>query len=114
MLGRMTGFAGGIPAIDFNEVSSVPPAFILQLADELAPSHITDRLGEAVIFDHILDRQTLHADHLVLANNACRKFVLVVSTTVMNTGMHTGNSAPCFLPILGPFLFPSVPTLDFC
>ena len=51
MLAVMTGFRRWIPTINFDEGSSIPLALILQLADKLAPSHITDRFGEAVIFD---------------------------------------------------------------
>src|SRR5258705_4524062 len=68
MLAVMTGFAGGIPPINFDEGSSVPLAFVLQLTDKGAPSHITDRFCQSVVLDHILDRQTLHADHLVFVN----------------------------------------------
>ncbi len=114
MLAIMAGFTGGIPPIDFDEGSSIPLALILQLADKLAPSHITDRFCKAVIFDHVLDGQTLHTYHLVFVNDACRKGVLVVATTVIDTGMHTCNLAPCLLPILGALLFLSVPTLRLC
>src|SRR5579859_439802 len=42
MFAVMTGFTGGIPAINFDEGSSIPLAFVFQLADKLTPSHITD------------------------------------------------------------------------
>ncbi len=87
----MTGFTRRTPLINLDQRSSVPLAFILQLAHELAPSHITDRLRQAVIFDHMLDGQTLHADHLVFVNDAGRELVLVVTTTVIDPSMHTGH-----------------------
>ena len=71
MLAIMTGFTRGIPTVNFDEGSSIPLALIVQLADKLAPSHITDRFCKAVILDHVLDGQTLHADHLVFVDDAC-------------------------------------------
>src|SRR2546421_8029724 len=73
MLAIMTGFTRWIPTVNFDEGSSIPCGFILQLADELAPSHITDGFCQTVILDHVLDGQTLHADHLVFVDDACRK-----------------------------------------
>src|SRR6266852_1007675 len=114
MLALMTGFTGGIPPIDFDEGSSVPLALVVQLANKLTPSDITDRFCQAVIFDHVFDGQTLHADHLVFVDDACTQFVLVVATTVMYTSMNTGNFAPRLLSVLGTLLFLCVPTLGFC
>ncbi len=114
MLAVMTRFAGGIPPIDFDEGSSVPLALVVQLANKLTPSDITDRFCQAVIFDHVFDGQTLHADHLVFVDDACTQFVLVVATTVMDTSMNTGNFAPRLLSVLGTLLFLCVPTLGFC
>jgi len=67
MLAIMTGFRRRIPAIDFDEGSSVPLALVVHLANKLTPSHITDSFCQTVILDHVLDGQTLHADHLVNA-----------------------------------------------
>src|SRR5205807_2312170 len=114
MLTIMTRFTGRIPTVNFDEGSSRPLAFIFQLADELTPSHITDGFCQTVIFDHVLDSQTLHADHLVFVDDACRKLVLVVSSTILDTSMHTGHLASCFLPVLGALLFLGMPTLGFC
>jgi hypothetical protein len=75
----MAGFRRWIPSVNFDGDSSVPLAFVLQLADKLTPSHITDSFSQAVIFDHVLDSQTLHVDHLVFVDDACRKLVLVVT-----------------------------------
>src|SRR5450755_446602 len=110
----MTGLRRGTPLVDLHQGSSVPLCLIFQLTDELAPSHIVNRLGEAAIFDHVLDRQTLQADHLVFVNNAGRKFVLVVTTTITNTGMHTSHFDACFVAVLGSFLFPGMPALGLC
>ena len=71
MLASMTGLGRGIPAVNLDKGSSVPVGFVLQLADKLAPSDITDRLCQRVVLDHILDGQALHANDLVFMDNAC-------------------------------------------
>ena len=113
MLAVIARFTRWIPTIDFDEGSSVPLALVFQLTDKLAPSDITDGFGQTVIFDHVLDGQTFHAYHLVFVHNACRKFVLVVAATILNTSMNTSNLVPCFLPVLGTFFLLGMPTLGF-
>ncbi len=63
---------GGEERVDFAERSAVPSRFVLQLADELPPANVMDGLGQRVVFDHVLDAQTLDANRLVLANHAAR------------------------------------------
>ena len=77
-------FRGWEERVDLDERSAVPGRFVLQLADELTPTNIMDRLGQAVILDHVFDLQTLHAYDLVLAYDLCRELVLVVSSSIGN------------------------------
>src|SRR5690242_10993862 len=113
MLAVMTRFARWIPTIDFDEGSSVPLRLVFQLANELTPSYITHGFCKTVILDHVLDCQTLYADHLVFANNASREFMLVVSSTVPYSSMHACYDPSCFLPVVSTFLFLGMPTLCF-
>ncbi len=113
MFAIMTRFRGWKEAVNLDQGSSVPLRFVFELANELTPSHVMDRLGQTVVFDHILDGQTLHTDHLVFVYDACREFVLVVAPTVIDTSMNTGNLSACFLPVLGTLLFRGQTTLGF-
>src|SRR5262245_14634910 len=103
MLAVIAGFRRWEKAVNLDQGPPVPLALVVQLTDERAPSHIRDRFCKLVVFDHVLDRQTLDAYHLVFANDACRKFVLVVTTLVIDTGMHAGYFEPRFGSILGTF-----------
>src|SRR5690348_17781223 len=85
--------------VGLDERSAVPGRFVFQLADELPPTHVMDRLGQAVILDHILDAQTLDANRLVLANDASREVVLIVPTPIGNACMDAGHFASGFLTI---------------
>src|SRR5256885_8926073 len=101
MLAVMAHLARREEAVNLDQGSSVPLGFVVQLADKLAPSHIADGFCKLVVFDHILDCQALHADHLVFANDACRKFVLVVMPLVIDTSMHASYFKPRLVPVLG-------------
>ena len=114
MLAVITGFARGYHRSILMRVR--PDHWLLYSSWRTNSPHPTSlmALARAVILDHVLDGQTLHADHLVFVNDACRKLVLVVTSTVMDTSMHMGYFPPCFLPVLGTFFFLGVPTLGFC
>ncbi len=70
MPARMTAFAAGIPPVDLDEGAPVPGGFVFQQADELAPPDIRDGFGQRWMPDHRLHVQTLHANRLVLTNDA--------------------------------------------
>ena len=40
-----TAFGGGIELVDLDKRTPIPDRFVLQLADELSPSHIADSFG---------------------------------------------------------------------
>src|SRR6266568_6151478 len=69
VLACMTGLGRGVPLIDLDQGTSVPPGFVAQLADKLTPSYIRDRLRQRVVLDHVLDGQALDAHHLVFVHN---------------------------------------------
>ncbi len=94
-----------IELVNLDKRASIPVGFIFQLADELAPSHVGYRLGQRVIFDHVLDGKALEADHLVLANHACREFVLIIPSPISNTSVDTGNLQTRLSTILAALLF---------
>ena len=103
----------------WHEGASVPLAFLFKLTDKLTPSNIGDRFGEAVIFDQILDSQTLDADHLVFVDNGSRELVLVVSSSVVDTSMDAGNFETGLVPVLGTVtkidrFYPSSKTCSSC
>src|SRR6266571_2379514 len=111
---RAASFTGGIPLIDLDERAPIPLALVLQLSHQLGPTNITNRFCQFVILDHVLDSQTLHADHLVLVDDACRELVLVVSPSVLNASVNTGYLVTGLIPVLRAFLLPGMPTLCFC
>ena len=113
MLACMTGLRRGIEAVNLDQGSSVPLGFVFQLPDELTPSHITDRLSQAVIFDHVLDGQALHANHLVFVYYACAELVLVVTSAIIDPSVNTSHLETGFFPVLGTFLFLGMPKLRF-
>src|SRR6266446_9978137 len=104
-------FGGWIPLVNLDQGPAIPGGFVFQLADQFAPAHVADGLGQAVILDHVLDGQTLDADHLVLVNDACRELVLIILASISNLGVDASNFETSFVPVLGAFLLLGQPTL---
>src|SRR5262249_13830341 len=49
----MAALGTGIPAVDPDQGPPVPVRFVFQLADQLAPAHVTHALGQRGIAHHI-------------------------------------------------------------
>ncbi|SRR6266487_1763153 len=113
MLACATGLRRRIEPIESDQGASVPLGFILQLTDKLAPSDITDSFCKAVVLDHILDSQALHANHLVFVYHASAELVLVVSPPIVDSSLDFGNLQTCLVPVLRALLL-GVPSLSFC
>src|SRR5271157_385235 len=107
-------FGGWVEPVNLDQGSTIPLCFVFQLGHKLRPTYITNRLCKAVILDHVLDCQTLDTDRLVFTDQACRKLVKEVRTSVSNTGMNTSNLETSFVSVPGTFLLFRVPTLGFC
>ncbi len=75
-------FGGRIELVNLDKGTCIPLCFVLQLPDELTPTDVRDGFSQAMVFDHILDLQTLDADHLVFADQLCRELVLIVTASV--------------------------------
>ena len=114
MLAVVAGFRRGEEPVNLDQGSSIPLGFVFELPDELTPSHIADSFCQAVVLDHVLDCQTLNAYHLVFVHDASRKFVLVVTSTVIDTSMHAGYTDSSLSSILGIFFLSCMPSLCFC
>src|SRR5713101_2333130 len=106
-------FGRGIPLVDLDQVPAIPRCFVGQKGHKLTPTHVTDRLGQRVVFDHVLDCQTLDTDRLVFTNQTCRELVQEVATSLSNTSMDTSNLFTGFGSILAPLLFLGVSPLCF-
>jgi len=88
MLTCTTSFRRRTEPIDLDQGTSIPLGFIFQLAHKLTPSNIGDRFCKAVVLNHVLDRQTLHANHLVFVNNASRELVLISFDVFFPSGQN--------------------------
>jgi len=100
-------------AAECHERAPVPPSLVVQLAHELAPSHIADTLGERVVLDHVLDRKALDAHHLVFADEARGELVLVVPPSVCNSRVDAGHVLTSLCPVSAAHFLFGEPTLGF-
>ena len=109
-----TPFGRGREPVDLDERSPVPVGLVFQLAHELAPSHIADTLGQAVVLEHVLDRQALDAHHLVFADNTRRELVLVIPPPVSDTGVESGHLEPRLGTVATALFLLGEPALRLC
>lgn len=104
-------FGGWVPPINPDQGSTIPCCFIFKLGHKLRPSNIADSLCKAVIFDHVLDSETLNADRLVFTDQACRELMEEVRTSVSNLGMDTRHFETGLVSVLGTSLLFGMATL---
>jgi len=107
-------FGGWIPLVNLDDGSSIPLCFVLQLPAQFTPSYIRDGFSQAVVFDHILDLQTLEAYDLVFAYDASRELVVIVSPSIGYLLMDARNLETGFYAVLGTFFLLGMTTLRFC
>ncbi len=109
MTTHRTSFAGGVPAINLDHAAPVPGSLVLQLAHKLAPADISNGFGQGGMLQHVLDRQALAADRLVLTDQSGGELVLVVSSAIGNARMDLGDFVPRLLTVLRAFFLASKP-----
>src|SRR2546427_253136 len=98
------GLTGRIPPINLDHRAPVPLRLVFELAHKFAPAHVGNHLGERGMGHHVLDREALDHDRLVLTDQASRKLVLMVSASIGYSGIDFGDSAPLFLAVLRALL----------
>src|SRR5260370_28888620 len=98
-----TALGGRIPLVNLDEGASIPLRFIFQLTDKLTPTYVTKGFREVMVLYHVLNRETLDTDHLVLVNNARRELVLIITTTISNASVDTCHTDASLGPILTAF-----------
>ena len=87
---RRARLGTGEIAVNHDQRSPIPGRFVLQLAHQFSPAHITDCLGQRVIFQQVLDGQRLDTDRLVLTNQASRQLVEANCATGRQCGRECG------------------------
>ena len=101
----MAALGSEVPTVYFDEHARAPGGFVLQLTDQLTPTHVTDALGQRRIADQVLDGQRLYAYRLVFTNEACRQLVPAIGAWVGKLRVETSDLQARLLSVLGPALF---------
>ncbi len=94
-----TDLGRGEPRIGLNERPAVEPAFIGELADELAPPGVPDRLRQAAVLHHLPRLQRLDHDDLVLVDDASRQLVEEVVPSVLDLLVFLREDEPGLLAV---------------
>ncbi len=98
-----TAFGRGVPLVNLDQGTPIPGRFVFQLAHELGPTHVTNGFRQAVVLDHVLDREALDTYDLVFTYDVSRELMLIVSSAVCNLLMDASNLETSFFTVLGTF-----------
>lgn len=90
----------GEPWVGLDQRPAVEPAFIFELADELAPPGVPDRFRQAAVLHHLPRFQRLDHDDLVLVDDASRQLVEEVVAPVPDLLMLPREEEPGLLAVL--------------
>src|SRR6266568_9406734 len=109
-----TAFRGRVPLVNLDKGSAIPFRFVFELPHKLRPTDIRDGLSEFVVFDHVLDVQTLDAYDLVLTYDLCREFVLIITPSIGYSGMDTSHLALSLPTVLTSLFLLGMSSLSLC
>src|SRR5450759_4594255 len=108
-----TAFGRGVPLVNLDNGTAIPCSFVLQLSDKFRPTDVTDSFRQTVVFDHVLDLQTLDTYDLVLTCGLSREFVLIVSSAICYLFMDASHLQTSFCTVLRTFFLFCVTALCF-
>ena len=97
---RMTGLAGGIPAINHRQVPAVPDRLVFQLPPEFSQACIQDRLGQ-LGFRKAFYSQILDAHAFIITHQLSGDLVDEILSLVRRLGLNTGRTLLRLRPV-GP------------
>ena len=82
-----------------DDYLSVALRLIGELPEKFSPCGVSDALRQLMIFHHILGREALHADDVILPHNLSRELLLVVPSHVSNMLLKTGDPQASLLAV---------------
>lgn len=94
-----TDLGRGEPRVGLDQRPPVEPAFVFELADELAPSGVPDRFRQAAVPNHLPRLQRLDDDDLVLVDDASRQLVEEVVPAVPDLLVSLREDEPGLLAV---------------
>lgn len=109
-----TTLTGWVPLVELDEVSPIPFRFVCELGHKLIPSDIVKSFGKRMVFSPVLDCQRLHADRLVLTDQACRELLQEITAAIGYSGMDTSNFPGGFSTVLRSLALLRMTTLSLC
>lgn len=84
VVAHMAGLGGRIPAVDLNDLSSIPSCLVFDLPHQFVEAHVRYRLRQPPVRHHPLDVQVFQHDHLVLVHDAAADPMEMVAPDVGN------------------------------
>ena len=101
---RRAGLGRGVPAVDHDQVATVPLALVVKLPAELAPPAIRDRPGQVSVADQAGDSEVFDHDHIVRAGQASAGAVQEILPRVADFAVRAGHLGRRLGPVGRPLL----------
>src|SRR5574344_942164 len=78
-------------SVNLHSLLAIPISFICEHGNEAAPACISNGLGKVMVSLHTLDVQVLDADGIIFSNKGNGALMQIVSTTIGNLIVKSGN-----------------------
>ena len=111
MPAHRAGLAGGVPAVDHDQVPPRPGRLVRQQLTEGAPPAVADGPGQGPVPDHVLHRQVFDHDHVMVADQGGGGAVQEIGAGRADLPVRAGDLRPGLDPVRGTALAAGQPAL---
>jgi hypothetical protein len=95
-----TAFRAWKPAVNLDQVSSIPCSFVGQLPDQFTPARITDRARQLMVFHHVPHSQILNRDGLVFSHQSSRQLMQKILSRIRDLSVDSCHFQSGFMSIV--------------
>ncbi len=101
------------PAVNFNQFSPIPLAFVSKLANQFAPASIANSKSKLMVLHHILEREARHQggrqilnyNRLVFTNQLSRQLMQKIFSSIGNGSVDSSHLRLCLMSVVTPASF---------
>ena len=100
----MAEFRTGIESIYYNQLSSVPGAFVVKHLAESSESDLGNGTAQMSVSDHISNCEVFEDNNIILPDQFCGQFVEIVLAGIGDCLMETSDFNPLPIPLTASLL----------
>ena len=91
------------PSVNFYQCPTIPLALVFQLTNQFRPACISNCLSQFMVLHHVLHRQILDGNRLVLAHQSSGQLVKKIFTSICDSCLNSSNFTSSLLSIIRAF-----------